>query len=66
MPQKTVVSLVSVVGAIIVTEKSRLIAVGIKLNSFRNCSGENGEINLEQEYMTASHFYHLMLSQIYH
>lgn len=47
MPQKTVVSLVSVVGVIIVTEKSRLIAVGIKLNSFRNCSGENGEINLE-------------------
>lgn len=47
VPQKTVVSLVSVVGVIIVTEKSRLIAVGIKLNSFRNCSGENGEINLE-------------------
>lgn len=57
MPQKTVVvSLDSVVGAVTVMEKSRLIAVGIKLNPFRNCSGENGEIKLELEYITVSHF----------
>lgn len=66
MPQKTVVSLDSVVGAVTVMEKSRLIAVGIKLNPFRNCSGENGEIKLELEYITVSHFYHLMVSHIYH
>lgn len=64
MPQKTVVSFDSV--GVVVTEKSRLIAVGIKLNPCRNCSGENGEINMEWKYMILSHFYHLMVSHIYH
>lgn len=52
--------------AIVVTEKSRLKAVGIKTNPFRNCSGENREINSELEYITVSHFYHLMVSHIPH
>lgn len=66
MPQKIVVCLDSVVGAIVVKEKSRLIAVGIKLNPFRDCSDENGEILLGWEYITVSHFDHLMLSHVYH
>lgn len=44
MLRKQWLSLGSAVSAVVVREKSRLIAVGIKLSPCRTGSGENGEI----------------------